>query len=146
MKHFIFLTFLLISAFNVAAQNKSLHTSPPGIATPADGNIQVDQNLKNYKTNSTVLELVNGSFEINSGSCIVNGSNRLINANVAATTAYGCAGEIDLMNNDCGYGTAVSGQYFLCLSNAQGVCGDACNLQLTKNLAEYSTIMLRLLH
>jgi hypothetical protein len=134
MKHIFSLAFLFIAAFNVAAQNKSPYTSPPGIASQDNGNIELNKNLMNYKTNFTGLQLINGSFEINTGKCIINGSNSYITNNVAATTAYGCGNEIDLMNNSCGYGTAISGQYFLCLSNGKVTCGDACNLQLTNSL------------
>ncbi len=140
MKHIFALGFFLIVAFSLAAQNKSLITSPPGIITRDKGNTRFDQNLINPGINSGVLRLINGSFEFNSGRCILNGPNSYITANVLATTAYGCGGEIDLINNSCGYGTALSGNYFLALSgHGQATCGDACTLQLTQNLVAGNT-------
>jgi hypothetical protein len=112
MKHISSLITLLIAASNLAAQNKSLNTSPPGIIFHNNANTQFDQHFINPQINSGALQLVNGSFEINSGTCIVNGNNNIISTNVAGTTAYGCAGEIDLMYNSCGYGTALSGNIF----------------------------------
>ncbi|HYV90629.1 MAG TPA: T9SS type A sorting domain-containing protein [Chitinophagales bacterium] len=73
---------------------------------------------------------VNGSFELNTGFCIINAYNAYITSNVTGLDAYGCGNEMDLMNNTCGYGTAYAGDYFLCLANSSGICPDACTLQL----------------
>lgn len=73
---------------------------------------------------------LNGSFELNTGFCIVNGTNSYITSNVTGIEAYGCGEEIDLMDNTCGYGTSYAGDYFLCLANSSGTCPDACTMQL----------------
>src|SRR6185295_12555999 len=73
---------------------------------------------------------VNGSFELNTGFCIINAYNAYITSNVTGLDAYGCGNEMDLMNNTCGYGTAYAGDYFLWLANSSGICPDACTLQL----------------
>src|ERR1043165_10127431 len=77
---------------------------------------------------SFAQNFLNGDFEINSGSCIINGSNATITANLSNSNAYGVGQEIDLMNNGCGYGTAYSGNYFLCLANSSGTSPDAITL------------------
>jgi len=79
---------------------------------------------------SFAQNFLNGDFEINSGFCIVNGGNAFITANLSNTEAYGTGQEIDLMNNGCGYGTAYSGSYFLCLANSSGSSPDAITLTL----------------
>lgn len=78
--------------------------------------------------------LLNGDFELNSGFCIINGGNSTITSNLNNTDAYGTGQEIDLMNNGCGYGTAYSGTYFLCLANSSGTSPDACTMELSSPL------------
>jgi gliding motility-associated-like protein len=80
--------------------------------------------------NSFAQNFLNGDFEINLGSCVINGGNALITSNLPNSNAYGVGQEIDLMNNGCGYGTAYSGTYFLCLANSSGTSPDAITLTL----------------
>jgi len=46
--------------------------------------------------NSVAQNFVNGSFELNSGACVINGSNSTITSSVTSLDAYGCGNEIDL--------------------------------------------------
>jgi hypothetical protein len=71
--------------------------------------------------------------------CIINGENATITASLPSVTAYGCGNEIDIMNNSCGYGTAVSGEYFLCLADGDGTCPDGCTLKLSEELVQGNT-------
>lgn len=87
----------------------------------------------------TAQNFVNGDFELNTGFCIINADNTTISSNVTGLNAYGCGNEMDLMNNTCGYGTAYSGNYFLCLANSSGTCPDACTLQLNAPLVSGNT-------
>lgn len=92
-----------------------------------------------FAERSSAQNFLNGDFENNSGSCIVNGSNAQINANVSDVTAYGLGNEIDLMDNGCGYGTAYNGNYFLCLANSSGSSPDAITLTLDVPLVSGTT-------
>ena len=147
MKRLLFLCLSIFAAAGWAsAQNDgsfssktSMYTSPPNVTSNAKANEHPDLIYAKPGTATEGIRLINGSFELNSGQCIVNGSNNVITANVLATTAFGCAGEIDLMNNFCGWGLAKSGSYFLCLANGNRHCGDACNLELTANLIAGNT-------
>lgn len=75
-------------------------------------------------------ELLNGDFENNSGACMLNIPNAQLNSNLPDTEGYGLGNEIDLMDNFCGYGTAYTGNYFLCLANSTGTNPDACTFSL----------------
>ena len=48
---------------------------------------------------SSAQNFINGSFELNTGFCIINGGNATITSNVTSVNAYGCGNEIDLMIN-----------------------------------------------
>ncbi|HYV90630.1 MAG TPA: PKD domain-containing protein [Chitinophagales bacterium] len=80
--------------------------------------------------NCSAQNFLNGDFEINTGFCIINGGNAWITANLSNSNAYGSGQEIDLMDNGCGYGTAYSGNYFLCLANSSGTSPDAITFTL----------------
>lgn len=136
MKQLTFFLFLVLAGINFTlAQNASSFTSPPNVLFDEQSAVlQNSDNLKEDKNDSGSLHVINGSFEKNNGFCIINGSNTYINNNVKSVNAFGCANEIDLMNNGCGYGHAYSGNYFLCLSNGQINCGDALTLKLSFNL------------
>jgi hypothetical protein len=127
---------------SVYAQNNTgiIYNSPP-LPRQTKGNIGSGNSTDNLKVDTAKggIKFINGSFELNTGLCIINGSNEYINNNVLGVTAYGCANEIDLMNNTCGYGTAISGKYFLCLSNGDGTCTDAVNLKLNRKLVQGQT-------
>ena len=93
----------------------------------------------NVITFCSAQNFVNGSFELNTGFCIVNGDNATITSNVTGIDAYGCGNEMDLMNNTCGYGTAYEGNYFLCFANGAYTCPDACTMQLDAPLVAGNT-------
>lgn len=147
MKHLLFLCLSIFAARGLTfAQTDgafpgkaNMYTSPPNVTSDAKANEHPDLKFTKTPTATEGISLLNGSFELNSGQCIINGSNDVITSNVVATTAFGCAGEIDLMNNLCGWGLAKSGTYFLCLANGNRHCGDACNLELTANLIAGNT-------
>jgi len=79
---------------------------------------------------SSAQAFLNGDFENNSGSCFLNIPNSQLNSNLADADGYGVGNEIDLMDNLCGYGTAYTGNYFLCLANSTGTNPDACTFLL----------------
>ncbi len=87
-------------------------------------------------------QLLNGDFENNTGFCIINGSNTVITNNLFNAVAYGIGNEIDLMNNTCGYGTAYSGNYFICLANSSGFSPDGITLALNAPLVAGNTYTL----
>lgn len=85
-------------------------------------------------------DFVNGSFEQNGNLCLLNASSTVFNANVKYTRSFGSFRKPDIMSNDCGYGTAKDGNWFVGLAtNVQGgVRNEAITLQLTEALQEGS--------
>ena len=62
--------------------------------------------------NTSAQGFLNGDFENNAGSCILNIPNNQLNSDLADADGYGIGNEIDLMDSVCGYGAAYTGNYF----------------------------------
>ncbi|HTL81388.1 MAG TPA: T9SS type A sorting domain-containing protein [Bacteroidia bacterium] len=87
---------------------------------------------------SNAQDFVNGSFEQNGNLCLINASTTVFNANVKHTHAFGSFRKPDIASNDCGFGEAKDGNWFVGLAtNVQGeIRSEAITLELTAPLAK----------
>ncbi|GAB4131599.1 MAG: hypothetical protein Fur0041_02160 [Bacteroidia bacterium] len=88
-------------------------------------------------------DFINGSFEDNGKLCLINASTNVFNANVRHTRSFGSFRKPDIASDDCGFGAAKDGHWFVGLAtNIQGdVRSEAITLELTSPVvagAQYS--------
>lgn len=76
--------------------------------------------------------ILNGSFETNNQNCGYNLTNTVFNQSVPPHTAFGSQSEIDVINNNCGYGDAADGNDFIGLYSNMG--SDSLALKLSAAL------------
>jgi hypothetical protein len=86
---------------------------------------------------------VNGSFETTSGRCNVNEANEMFNFLMSGCFAFGNNSQLDILSNNCSYGTAQNGNYYVGIAvNYNNTRTDAFSLELTEPLTPGKTYML----
>src|SRR5688572_26427762 len=87
-------------------------------------------------TKSYSQSIINGDFESNSGSCMINITNANYNQNMFNSTAFGTFENLDIVDNACGFGSSQSGQYciFIAVSNVDSSFQEAISFDLTTPL------------
>jgi len=76
--------------------------------------------------------ILNGSFENNGYQCLINIENTVYNNNMQNSTAFGPASQLDILDNSCGFGTAVDGNWFIGMAvDETDTLYDAFSLQLS---------------
>ncbi|CAN5366957.1 hypothetical protein BH09BAC5_BH09BAC5_12150 [soil metagenome] len=80
----------------------------------------------------------NGSFEQNGKLCLINTSTSVFNANVKNTRAFGSYHKPDIASNDCNYGTAKDGNWFVGIATNVngGIRSEAITMELTEPLSQ----------
>jgi hypothetical protein len=76
--------------------------------------------------------IINGSFENNSGSCLVGLTNSAYSAAMYNSVAFGTAGQLDILNDPCSYGFAQDGTWFIGMAvDNSNTLTDAFSLELS---------------
>jgi hypothetical protein len=96
-------------------------------------------------------DFINGSFEQNGKLCLVNTSTSVFNANVKNTRAFGSYHKPDIVSNDCNYGSAKDGNWFVGIATNVngGIRSEAITLELSQALTkgeQYSLTFYARLH
>jgi hypothetical protein len=96
-------------------------------------------------------DFINGSFEQNGKLCLVNTSTSVFNANVKNTRAFGSYHKPDIVSNDCNYGSAKDGNWFVGIATNVngGIRSEAITLELSQPLTkgeQYSLTFYARLH
>lgn len=83
-------------------------------------------------------DFVNGSFEQNGNLCLLNTTPAVFNANVKNTRSFGSFRKPDIISNDCNFGSAKEGNWFVGLAtNIQGAIRyEAITMQLNSEVQQ----------
>ncbi|HKR05206.1 MAG TPA: T9SS type A sorting domain-containing protein [Bacteroidia bacterium] len=80
--------------------------------------------------------IINGDFENNTDTCLINIDNATYNLNMYNSTAFGTFQNLDIVKNTCGYGPSQNGDYciFIAVSNIDTNFQEAISFDLSSPL------------